>query len=76
MLFRKQFTAMYVNCIKHRVRGSERLDKRMLDLATIGLYGHDGEWLNCLATISKFVTTAPVRPGDSGFFVFSMTSSR
>ena len=39
----------------------------MLELATIGLYGHDlGEWLNCLATISKFVTTDPVRPGNSG----------
>ena len=44
----------------------------MLELATIGLYVHDGEWLNCLATISKFVTTAPVRPGNSGVFVSSL----
>ena len=49
-----------------------RLDKRMLELATSGLYGHDGEWLNCLATISKFVFTNPVRPGNSGVFVFSL----
>ena len=44
----------------------------MLELATIDLYGHDGKWLNCLATISKFVTTDPVRPGNSGVFVFSL----
>ena len=43
----------------------------MLELATICLYGHDGEWLNDLVTISKFVTTAPVRPGNSGVVVFS-----
>ena len=43
---------MYVHkgidyCIKPPVRG--KLDKRILELATIGIYGH-GEWLNCLAT--------------------------
>ena len=37
-----------VQYIKPRVRG--RLDKRMLEIATVGLYGHDGEWLNYLAT--------------------------
>ena len=47
-------------------------DKRMLELATIGLYSHDGEWLSCLATISKFETTNPVRPGNSGVFVFCL----
>ena len=47
-------------------------DKRMLELTTIGLYGHDGEWLNCFATISKFVTTDHMRPGSSGVFVFSL----
>ena len=55
--------------IKPRVYG--RLDKRMLELATIGLYGQDGEWLNCLATISNFVTT-DTRPGNSVVFVFSL----
>ena len=49
-----------------------RQDKRMLELATIGLYGHDGERLNCLATISKFLTTDHMRPGNSGVFVFSL----
>ena len=49
-----------------------RQDKRMIEVATIGLYGHDREWLNCLATISKFVTTNPVRPGNSGVFAFSL----
>ena len=48
------------------------LDKRMLKLATIGLYGHDGEWPNCPMTISKFVITNPVRPGNSGVLVFSL----
>ena len=44
----------------------------MLELATVGLYGDDGEWLNYLATTSKFATTAPVRPGNSRVFVFSL----
>ena len=56
--------------IKPRVCGI--LYKRTLELATIGLYGHDGEWLNCLAAISKFVTTHPVRPENSGVFVLSL----
>ena len=47
-------------------------DKRMLELATTGLYGNDGEWFSCLATISKFVTTNPVGPGNSGVFMFSL----
>ena len=47
-----------------------RQDKRMLELATIVLYGHDGEWLSCLATITKFLTTNPVRPGNSGSLCF------
>ena len=38
-----------------------RQDKRMLELATIVLYGHDGKWLSCLATITKFVTTNPMK---------------
>ena len=47
----KILTAMYVHkdwdhCLKPQV--CDRLDKRMLELATIGLYGNDGEWLNCL----------------------------
>ena len=46
----------------------------MLELATVGLYGHDGEWLDYLVTISKFVTTAPVRPGNIGVFELSMAS--
>ena len=49
-----------------------RQDKRMLELATTGVYGYDGEWLNCLATISKYVTTNPVRPRNSWAFVFSL----
>ena len=52
------------------------MDKRMLELATVGLYGHDCEWLNYRATISKFVTTAPVRPGNRGVFVFSLWQAR
>ena len=56
--------------IKPRLRG--RLDKRTLELATVGLYGHDGEWLHYLANISKFVTTASVRPENNWVFVFSL----
>ena len=33
----------------------------MLELATFGFYGLDGEWLNYLATISKFQTTTSLR---------------
>ena len=66
-------TAMYVHkgrdhCIRTRV--CDRLGKRMVELATIGFYGNDGEWLN--ATISKFVATDPVRPGNGRVFVFSL----
>ena len=49
-----------------------RPDKQMMEVATTGLYGHDRVWLNCFVTISKFVTTNPVRPGNSGVFVFSL----
>ena len=31
-----------------------RQGKRMLELSTIGLYGHDGEWLNCSYRKQKF----------------------
>ena len=50
-----------------------KTDKRMLELASVGLYGHDGEWR---ATISKFVSTAPVILRNSAVFVFSLCKPR
>ena len=55
----------------YKASHAERLDKRMLELATVGLYGNDGEWLNYRATI-QFVTTTPVRPGNRRVFVVSL----
>ena len=49
-----------------------KLYNQLLELATVDLYGHDGEWLNCLAIISRFVNMDPVRPENSGVFVFSL----
>ena len=46
--------------IKSRVHW--RLDKRMLELATFGLYGN-GEWLN--VSRPKFINTVSVRPGNT-----------
>ena len=40
------YSYVYMGC-EHSVKPSARgrVDKRMPALATIGLYGHDGEWL-------------------------------
>ena len=53
-------------------RAPGRLDKRMLVIATVGLYGHDGELLKLFRDFFLVVTMVTVKPGNSGFFAISL----
>ena len=54
------YSYIHMGCehsVKARARG--RLDKRMLALATDGLYAHDGEWLKLSRDYFLFCNHGP-----------------
>ena len=66
-LLYKKLIERFSICHNHKASSTWKTDKRMLELGTIGLYGH-GEWLNCLAT--EVYNHCPMRPGNNRVFIF------